>query len=139
MTRLQDIAALAATGQATRALLTLRERVEAALASLRGNKKEYETLRAVEYTDEEVLRARTTDGTILEPVAKALGTAHTHGAVMDALDLSVEDLHKAFCECNFGDTMNGDTGAWSLSHVLSPRRGMSPEQSERILHGLDGS
>jgi len=139
MTQTQNVTALAASGQATRALLTREERIEAAIDSLRKDRREFETLRAVEYTDEKTLRARTTDGTILEPVAKALGTAHTHGAVMDALDLSVEDLHKAFCECNFGDTMNGDTGAWSLFHVLSPRRSMSPEQSERILRGLDGS
>jgi len=100
--------------------MTRAEKIEVALASLRTNNKVYETLRAVEYADVNELRARSTDGTILEPVAEVLGVEHTHGAVMDELDPSRDDLHHAFCEYKFGNKMNGKQGCWELSHVLSP-------------------
>lgn len=75
----------------------------------------YEALPFVESTKETDLRAMPTDGTVMQPIVEALNkagvqTAATVGSVMDALQLSHDDIHALACSCH-GDRISSRDAA----------------------------
>ncbi len=96
---------------------TLAEKRRAAIAAFPPNGV-YRTLREIEHVPPEVFRTCSTDGTVLEPVAMALGVSPTHGAVMDELGITPRHLQQAFLSGVNGSEMNGITAAMRFGNVL---------------------
>lgn len=86
----------------------------------------YNTVHWIERGPEWVLRLRSTNNSVLEPIVGLLNdlgvkTTHQIGCVMDALGLSRQELHSFACYC-LDDEILGDDAAKRLRRVLNQSR-----------------
>jgi hypothetical protein len=119
----QTLDTLARSGQASirPEKMTLTQKFDLAVKALenQGDNK-LRALRQVEYGPLSELRARTTAGTVLQPIVEAFAahnisaTDPNHGFVMDELSLTRNALHLAFCECIDGVEITGKIAARRL-------------------------
>lgn len=104
----QPVDALLASGQAsptTTPKLTRDGKLDIIIAALKSHgKKTFGLMHGVEHMPIGELRAQPIEGTILEPIALALGLqATTAGQVMNAVPFTRGDIHCFGCDCVDGE------------------------------------